>query len=145
MDRKIFTVQSHADLERCFPVIKELRPHLSFEDYVRIYEQAHKHDAYQLVAIEDGKNILAVMGYRFLWDFVRGKHLYIDDLVSTERFRSQGLGAVLLKYAESIASQSDCKALRLSAVFENTHALRFYDRNGWSKRTYGLVKKVPLR
>jgi len=65
------------------------------------------------VAIEDGGRIVAVMGYRFLSDFVRGKHVYVDDLVSTESARSKGLGAELLKFAEDVAARSGCKSLRL--------------------------------
>lgn len=99
MKKRIFTVTNKTELERCYPIIKELRPQLRYENYLSIYEASHKANAYEIVAIEENNQILAVMGYRFLIDFVRGKHLYIDDLVTTEKNRSQGLGAELLKYS----------------------------------------------
>lgn len=71
MEKQIFIVQTKAELERCYPVTKELRPHLSFEEYVSIYEQAHASDGYEMVAVEVQGQIIAVMGYRFLSDFVR--------------------------------------------------------------------------
>ena len=106
--REIVQAKSQSDLERYFPVMKELRPHLNLQEYLSIYEKAHQTNSYQIVAIEENGKVLAVMGYRVLSDFVRGQHLYIDDLIATESARSQGLGAELLKFAE--ASQESLTA-----------------------------------
>lgn len=142
LKQRIFTVKDRNDLERCFPVMKELRPHLSYEEYIAIYDESHAADGYQIVAIEQSGQIVAVMGYRFLSDFVRGKHVYVDDLVSTEASRSQGLGADLLNYAEEIAHQNNCRSLRLCTGIENARAIKFYDRSGWTKRAFAYVKKL---
>ena len=49
-------IKTAADLERCFPIVKELRPNLKFEDFLSIYQDAHDSDGFELVAIEnDGK------------------------------------------------------------------------------------------
>lgn len=130
------------DLERCYSVMKELRPHLSFESYISIYREAQEADGYQIVAVEEQDQIVAVMGYRFLSDYVRGKHVYIDDLVSTEKARSKGFGAELLKFAEEIAQMAGCKSLRLCTGIENERGARFYDRNGWTKRAFAYTKKL---
>lgn len=142
MERRIFTVDNKIDLERCYPVMKELRPHLRFEDYISIYKESHSSDGYQIVAIEDKGKILAVMGYRFLSDYVRGKHVYIDDLVSTENARSNGLGAELLKFAEEIGKHAGSQSLRLCTGIENERGVKFYDRNGWTKRAFAYTKKI---
>lgn len=142
MKKQIFIVQTKSELERCYPVMKELRPHLSFEEYVSIYEQAHASDGYEIVAVEVQGQIIAVMGFRFLTDFVRGKHVYIDDLVSSEKLRSQGLGAELLLFAEEVARTSGCKSLRLCTGIENERGIKFYDRNGWIKRAFAYAKKL---
>ena len=142
MEKRLFIVQSQTELERCYPVIKELRPHLRFEDFLEYYQQAHASDGYEIAAIESQQGIVAVMGYRFLVDFVRGRHLYIDDLVTSERVRSMGLGAELLKYAEKVAADSGCKSLRLCAALENEGGIRFYNRNGWHQRAYAFAKKI---
>jgi hypothetical protein len=75
MNKRIFTVKSYDDLERCYLTMKELRPNLSYTDYISIYEVAHKADGYEIVAIEEDNQILAQMGYRFLSDYIRGKHV----------------------------------------------------------------------
>lgn len=136
----MFIVRTQNDLEKCFAVIKELRPHLSLTEYLEIYAEAHKSNGYEIVAIEEEGNVVAAMGYRILFDYVRGKHLYIDDLVSTEKSRSKGLGAKLLKYAESVAKELKCKSLRLCTGIENERGIQFYEKNGWIKRSYAYVK-----
>lgn len=142
MSRKLFVAKDRSALERCFPVMKELRPHLTFDDYISIYEDAHRSDGFEIVAIEEDNKILAVMGYRILSDYVRGKHVYIDDLVSSESARSKGLGAELLKYAEGLAKDLNCTTLRLCTGIENERGVKFYERNGWTKRAFAYTKTL---
>ncbi|MBS1968821.1 MAG: GNAT family N-acetyltransferase [Bdellovibrionales bacterium] len=136
-------IQNREELERCFPVMKELRPHLNVQEYLEIYRHAHAMDGYEILAMEQKGEIIAVMGYRILYDFVRGRHLYIDDLVSTEKMRSQGLGGEMLKQAEVIAKDLHCKSMRLCAVLENDLGIKFYEKHHWTKRAYAFTKKVP--
>lgn len=135
-----FTVKTKADLERCFPVMKELRPHLNIERYIQIYNEAHAADGYEIVAIEEDGKILALMGYRLLSDFVRGKHIYIDDLISSESARSKGYGAKLLQYAESLSKEMNLSTLRLCAALSNDRGMKFYEREGWAKIAFAYTK-----
>ncbi len=140
---RVFEVQTRPDLERCYLVMKELRPHVSLDQFVAIYFEAHSENGYEIIAIEDEGKVQALMGYRFLTDYVRGRHLYIDDLVTTQGARSNGYGAELLKIAETIAADNEIKHLRLCAGLENEAAIRFYERNGWIKRAYAFAKMAP--
>ncbi|MGZ3723259.1 MAG: GNAT family N-acetyltransferase [Bdellovibrionales bacterium] len=51
------------------------------------------------------------------------------------------MGAELLKFAEKVAQHNDCKSLRLCTGLENARGIQFYDRNGWTKRSFAYVKK----
>lgn len=139
---QIFKAKDKNDLERCYPVMKELRTALSFNDYMEIFEQAHAADGYEIVGIESDGEVAAVMGYRILFDYVHGKHLYIDDLVSTESQRSKGLGAQLLAYAENLAKELGCKGLRLCTGIENELGKKFYERHNWKLRAVAYKKKL---
>lgn len=139
MDIKKVTEEN---LPKAFIVLKELRPHLSFEEFIVIYEQSQKNDEYELAAVYKDQSIVAVMGYRILYDLVRGKHIYIDDLVTAENARSKGFGAKLLAYAEQIAIQKNCKTLRLCTGIENERGVQFYEKNNWTRRAYAYTKKL---
>lgn len=144
MNEKILVVKNPEDLKRCFSVIHELRPHLSYEAYAEIYRNAHADERYELVALEKQGEIVAAMGYRITHDFVRGKHIYIDDLVVTEKERSKGFAPVLLEYAAERAKQTQCSGLRLCAALENHRGMKFYEKNGWKQRAVAYNKKVAI-
>lgn len=141
-DFQIFKAKDKNDLERCYPIMKELRTALSYDDFIVIYFSAHEADKYEIVGVESEGKVLAVMGYRILHDYVHGKHLYIDDLVSTESHRSKGLGAMLLTHAEGQAKEFGCKGLRLCTGIENELGKKFYERHGWNLRAVAYKKKL---
>jgi len=129
-------------LDSAFEVLRQLRPHLNLTSFHQIYDAAKKADGYTLVGYYRGDECLGVMGYRVYSDFVRGAHLYIDDLVTTEAARSQGIGAKLLQYAEEETARRKMTELRLCAVLENEGGLRFYEREGWTRRAYAFKKSL---
>lgn len=135
-------IEDPTEIEKCFRVMKELRPHLSLAEFLRLTDEARKRDEYRLIGYYEGDECLAVMGYRILFDLVHGKHLYIDDLVVTESRRSQGIGAVLLKHAEKIAPSLECKSLRLCTGIQNEGGKKFYERNDWLFRSVVYKKKL---
>lgn len=126
-----------------FTVLRELRPHLSFRDFMRVYRHAQRTDRYSVAALFIEEACVAVMGYRVLVDCAHGRHLYVDDLVTSAAFRGKGLGAKLLKYAETKAGALRCKSLRLCVGVENEGGKRFYEREGWRARSIAYKKVLP--
>lgn len=131
-----------AELEAAYMVLRELRADLSFESFNTIYRAARTADGYTIVGLLEGERCIAVMGYRVLHDYVHGKHLYIDDLAVTESRRSGGLGAKLLHHAEKVASDLKCTGLRLCTGTANTRGIQFYEREGWALRSVVYKKST---
>lgn len=140
---KTITAKNSTNLEDFFPLILELRPHLTLSEFVTIYTNAHEKNQYELTAFfDENHEMCALIGYRVMYDFVRGRHLYIDDLVTSSKKRSKGLGAYVLQYAENLAKDLNCTGgLRLCAGLENTRGIAFYEKNGWKQRALAFVKK----
>jgi GNAT superfamily N-acetyltransferase len=139
---KIRTCSCNADFEAVFPVILELRPGLTFDDYSSLIAEAKKRDEYEIVAIFEGPKCIAAMGFRILFDFVHGKHLYIDDLVVSEDHRSKGIGHELLNYAEIVAAEKKCRGLRLCTGIDRKGSQRFYERNNWRPKAIAYKKQL---
>ncbi|HVK60331.1 MAG TPA: GNAT family N-acetyltransferase [Bdellovibrionales bacterium] len=131
------------ELDRVFPLMKELRTALDIDEFKRLVMLAHTADGYRLVVLERGGKPVALLGYRILHDLVHGSHLYVDDLVTTKDQRSAGHGAELLRFAEAEARRLGLTGLRLCTGVENESAIRFYEREGWSARALAFKKKVP--
>lgn len=111
-----------------FELLKQLRPHLTYEKFQELFQEAQKTGGYELIAIESENKLAGLMGHRVICDFVHGRHLYIDDLVTSEEVRSKGYGAILLKHAEDIAKEKSCTNLRLCTGIENEGGKRFYEK-----------------
>lgn len=140
---KIHIAKTPADLENLYPLLTELRNHLTYESFLETYYNAHKNDQYELVGFYEEENLIGLIGYRVLYDFVRGRHLYIDDLITVDTIRSQGLGGKILEFAEDKARELKCTGgLRLCAALENERGIKFYEKNGWKARTFAFTKKL---
>ena len=81
--------ESDAEIERCFPVIHQLRPALVAGEFVgRIRTQ--EAEGYRLAFLEDEGRVVSVAGFRLMTVLWSGRTLYVDDLVTTGtvRFKS---------------------------------------------------------
>ena len=58
---------------------------------------------------------------------------WIEDLVVQEQFRKQGVGKTLLEKAQEWAKSKGAKRVQLIADADNTSALDFYNRLGWTQ------------
>jgi len=140
---KVIYVDSLKELERVFPLLNELRDHLSFDEFISLYNQAKQLTNYKMSAFEnESGELVALMGHRILVDFVHGRHFYIDDLVVSKKYRSQGIGAKVLKIAEELAAENSCNNLRLCTGIQNDQGKKFYENNGWSLRAVAYKKKL---
>lgn len=138
--RKI-DLDNSSEVQKVYEVIHQLRPHVHLEEYVALLARM-KTEAYELWVFEENLQLLGAMGMRSYTDFVRGTHLYIDDLVVSEAHRSKKIGAQLLAFAESEAKRRKLPSLRLACALSNTGGMKFYEREDWTKRSYNYVKKV---
>ena len=133
--------ESDEQLAACFPVVRELRPHLteqSFLSRVRSQERA----GYRIAYIEADGRPVAVAGFRFLETLSDGRFLYVDDLVTHSGARSRGHGAELLRWLVQRAESEDCSGLQLDSAVQRVDAHRFYEREGLRRRSYHFEKAL---
>ena len=114
------------DIRRCFPVMRELRPH--FDDVDKFVERVERQQrqGYLLAFVEAGGEVRAVAGYRFLESLFSGKFLYVDDLVTRSADRSGGFGGQLLDWLIEQARAHGCEQLELDSGVQRFDAHRFY-------------------
>ncbi len=121
--------ESDEEIRGCFPVMRELRGHLSEEAFLdRVRSQ--QRDGYRLAFLEMDGSPVAVAGFRILETLASGRFLYVDDLVTLEAERSKGYGAQLLAWLRDRAERESCAALELDSGIQRKDAHRFYEREG---------------
>jgi GNAT superfamily N-acetyltransferase len=117
--------ESDTQIERCFSVMTQLRPHLSQADFVdRVQQQ--RQTGYQLVFLEMENQVVAVAGFRISNNLAWGKFLYVDDLIVDKNKRSHGYGKQLFQWLVKYAQDRHCKQLHLDSGVQRFAAHKFY-------------------
>ena len=132
------------EIAACFPVMAQLRPHLSAGEFVaRVRRQMLS--GYRLAFVDDAGRVAAVAGYRLSENLAWGRFLYVDDLVTDAAARSRGHGERLLAWLTAEAERHGCAELHLDSGVQRHAAHRFYLRermditsHHFSKRLKGL-------
>lgn len=113
-----------------YDVMRQLRPHLSREEFVPTVRGLMASDGFRLAALTDEGQVRAVAGYRYMNMLYCGRILYLDDLVSDENARSRGYGKQLLDWLKDEARREGCTELQLISRTTREQAHRFYFREG---------------
>lgn len=114
-----------------YDVMRQLRPHLTREEYVPTVRGMMASEGYRLAALTDEGAVRAVAGYRYMTMLYCGRLLYLDDLVSDEAARSRGYGKALLDWLKAEGRREGCAELQLISRTTREGAHRFYFREGF--------------
>jgi GNAT superfamily N-acetyltransferase len=126
--RTIQIATTPAEIDRCLPVMSQLRPKLiaaEFVDRVKL-QQA---EGYQLAFLEHEGVVVSVAGFRIQNMLSSGKTLYVDDLVTDAAARSQGHGEAMLQWLIALARDAGCNSFSLDSGTHRQEAHAFYLRN----------------
>jgi len=98
-----------------------------------------------LVAEKEG-SVIGMVSVQTLISTAEGHPVgLVEDLVVHNGHRGEGIGQKLLAGAESWAVQQGLARLQLLADRDNQPALRFYEKNGWSKTRLLGLRKMLIR
>ncbi|MEI6462243.1 MAG: GNAT family N-acetyltransferase [bacterium] len=93
---------------------------------------------YYLAILNEKVIGVCAMTYREdIWD---GNIASIEELVVDKDFRGKGLGKKLLEYITQIAKEKNCYSIELHSNMKRLDAHRFYENNGFDKKSYYFEK-----
>lgn len=113
------------EIEGCFDVMVELRPHLKREEFVSRIRRQQEGSGYELAYVTAG-SVKAVAGFRISECLAWGKFLYVDDLVAGSGDRSQGYGGILFDWLVAYGREVGCHEFHLDSGVQRFDAHRFY-------------------
>lgn len=129
------------DIQACFTVLVQLRPHLKADEFLSTV-RAMQTEGYCLAYIEEDNKVAAVAGYRIARNLFMGKHLYVDDLVTAEQQRSKGYGEQLIQWLREQALANNCNYFHLDSGTHRGSAHRFYFKQGLTIASYHFSEKL---
>lgn len=125
-----------SEILQCFPTMKQLRPHLSEQEFVEQVQHQNIKYGYQLCYLEEIGQIKSVAGFRISECLSSGKYLYVDDLVTDASHRSNGYGEKVLAWLVHFAHTNNCHEIRLDSGVQRFAAHRFYMKQGMHISSY---------
>jgi GNAT superfamily N-acetyltransferase len=85
----------------------------------------------EMCVVEHDERVVGVAVFRTFENTHVGRKFYVDDLVTDENFRSNGVGHALLGFLENLARQRGCPGIELDSGTHRTRAHKFYFREGF--------------
>lgn len=133
---------TEAEWRAAFPVVQQLRDHLSEAQYLE-YLEAMREEGYRLFAVVEAGTIVAVAGVVVRTNFYNGRHLFVYDLVTDEDRRSEGFGERLMRFVTDWAHDNGCESITLESGLWRDDAHRFYeDRLEMDRYCYTFKKEL---
>ena len=130
------------ELAACFPPISELRPLLRDVNEWVVRALDMQADGYRVLAASVQGTVLALAGYRSMENLAHGRFIHVDDLVTLNGHRNQGLGSTLLHRLSKIGSEECCRRLIINSTAAHLRAEKFFHRKGLVDASVGFVKTL---
>lgn len=124
MDIRI--ASSAPDVQACYPVFRELRPHLTEAAFLAQVQRQVRDHGYAIASVQDGGQVVAAAGYRVAEFLAWGRTFYVDDFVTASAARRRGYGGQLLDWLPARAREADCDQFHLDSGVQRFDAHRLY-------------------
>lgn len=139
----IKALKSESDILEAFPIMRQLRPHLNEASYLDLVLEAMDKDRYQMLALVEGNEIVAVVGFKAMTTLYYGRFIWICDLVTDANKRSKGYGDKLLSYIHQWGKENNFESVALSSGLQRMEAHKFYeDKMDYSKVSFVFKKSL---
>ena len=110
------------------------------ESYYRAFEEIEADKNNELIVAEKDGVIVGTLQITFTpsISFQGGKRAGVESVRVDEKFRGQGIGKELMKWAINRAREENCVALQLTTNAERKDAHRFYENLGFKGSHLGM-------
>ena len=135
---------SEPDLPQLLSLYDELHPDdhgiLSVDAASTIWQRMEKDDGYVVLVAEIGDQLAASVSLVVIANLTRGGRPYalIENVITSGRYRRQGLATKLLRTATVMAEQKGCYKVMLLTGQRDADTLEFYANAGFEQSKTGF-------
>lgn len=136
-DERIEELTSEAELREAHPVMEQLRP-IDEETFLDLVDRMRREESYRLFALRDGSDgeIRGLVTLEVRTNLYHGKHVWVQELVVDEPYRSEGYGSRMLEWVAGWADDRDCSRIELASGLWREDAHEFYEQNEMEEYCY---------
>jgi GNAT superfamily N-acetyltransferase len=140
---KIKDLKTKEEWLEVYPIMQQLRPHLSKEEYATRVERAVNLMNYRMFALYTKEKPVAVAGFVPRFSINQGDHVFVEDLVTDKEYRSLGYGKRLLEEVEKWGTDQGFGTISLTSGLQRENAHKFYsNKMNYKKSSYLFRKKL---
>ena len=143
MDDLIIRTGTPEDLGATLRLIHELADFENMPNEVVNTVEQMKEDGFGerpvfgFIVAESNKKIIGASIYYYRFSTWKGRRMYLEDLIVTEKMRGKGLGKLLFEETIKIGKETSCTGMMWQVLDWNKPAIDFYKKydsridNGW--------------
>ncbi|MDF1878892.1 GNAT family N-acetyltransferase [Sulfurimonas sp. SAG-AH-194-C20] len=129
------------ELDVIYEVLSQLRTGLTFKEFDDlVYDMRHME--YKMLGLFEKNKLITYAGVAVQTNFYHKRHLYIYDLVTDSEYRSKKFANEMMEYLEVYAKTAMCEKIVLSSSIQREKAHNFYEKNGFTKKSYVFMKSL---
>ena len=121
-----------------FPLISEMYPTITLEEYSEELDIMIPNNYKQIVVFENDE-ILGLSGYWVGSKLWCGKYLELDNVFTSAKHRSKGVGDLIFNHLENKAIELKCTMLALDSYTDNFKAHKFFYDKGYIPRGFHFI------
>ena len=137
-------------MEKDIPRILELYRQLSLEpekykssqvsDCLKVFREMSQYPGYTLLVAEDNGQVVGTTVLAVLPGFAHGTSPFavVEYVVVDEKFRSKGIGRLLMESVISLAKEAGCYKIMLTSDLRRESAHKFYQSVGFQASAHGF-------
>lgn len=114
------------EISATFPLMKQLRPHLSEHAYLNTIRRLQSEYGYRLAVLFEDGEAKAAAGYRLTENLAWGRSMYVDDLITDGESRFRGYATRIFDWLEEEIERHGCAMMHLDSGVHRHDAHRFY-------------------
>tara|TARA_R110002124_G_scaffold276338_1_gene447081 strand:- start:1672 stop:2115 length:444 start_codon:yes stop_codon:yes gene_type:complete len=122
------------DIGAAFELVKELAIYEKALDQVINTEAKmvtdYENNLFDFYVAESENEIIGLSLYYFRYSTWKGKRLYLEDIIVTDKMRGNGIGKLLFDATIEEAHETSCTGMMWQVLDWNTSAVGFYRKYG---------------
>jgi GNAT superfamily N-acetyltransferase len=132
------------ELDIAFELVKELRVDLEYDEFEDlVYEM--RHQEYKMFGIFEQDRLITYAGLSVLVNLYHKRHIYLYDFVTTSSLKNRGYGSKMMQYLYDYARLRECENFVLSSGLQREITHKFYEKEGFNKKSFLFVKTLHVR
>jgi len=144
MDVTIRELYEHDSIDLLSLINNELGyPDITLDDLTSHISQMKKAgNYYNFVALSSNKTVGYISIVQGTTLELKGDTFRIIGMAVSAAYQGKGIGGLLLRHIEEIASERGISSIKLSSKFQRHNAHAFYEKNGYIKTSYAFAKSI---